>query len=260
MRKAVAVLAVLATLALPALAQTAVYSANAVGFVKISVPPAGKFVLVGLNFEAVGGGDLTLMDLFGTNSLRAGTSPANADKVLLYNAEEQRYYSYAFKKADSSFHEVLPVNRWNGESANPAIRAGEGFWIQSAQNSTETNVVTLLGQVISAEEVEFSIVPGLQMLGSQFTAWVDLAQEDWIGQGASAGTAPQRADQIMFYADDTYYMYALKQADGKWHMTMPLNQWTGAATDTLPVGIGVGLWYLARSSFTWFVTKPYLWP
>jgi len=43
MRKAIAVLAVLATLALPALAQTAVYSANAVGFVKISVPPGGNF-------------------------------------------------------------------------------------------------------------------------------------------------------------------------------------------------------------------------
>jgi len=260
MRKAIAVLAVLATLALPALAQTAVYSANAVGFVKISVPPGGNFALVGLNFEAVGGGDMTLMDLFGTNSLRSAPVPQNADKVLLYNVDEQRYYTYAFKQADSSFHEISPVNQWNGASSNPSIRAGEGFWIQSAKNSTETNVVTLLGQVISADEVEFSIVPGLQLLGCPFTAWVDLAQEDWVGQGARAAAVPQLADQLTFFVDGAYQSYALKQADGKWHMVSPINQWMGAAAANLPVDIGVGLWYFARSSFTWVVSKPYLWP
>jgi len=82
--------------------------------------------------------------------------------------------------------------------------------------------VTLLGQVISADEVEFSIVPGLQLLGCPFTAWVDLAQEDWVGQGARAAAVPQLADQLTFFVDGAYQSYALKQADGKWHMVSPI--------------------------------------
>jgi hypothetical protein len=236
------------------------YSVNAIGVVRFDIPPAGRYALVSLSFKALSGGDLTFNDLFGTNQLRGGSSPQYADKVLLYNASEQRYCKYAFKASDLQFHEVYPVYRWNLAGTNPAMPQGTGFWLQSGVLHTETNTVFISGEVISTNSRVVTLQPGFQILGPPFSEKVDFVAEDLPALGATAGTSPQYADQIMFYANDRYRKYALKEMDGLWHEIYPNYNWMKAGESNIVLEVGVGAWYRSQSSFVWTVGKPYDWP
>lgn len=230
-------------------------SVNAVGFVTVTMPPSGGFALVALNFDQVGGSnEISLIDLLGTNQLRAATAPQNADRVHLYDVASQKYYRYAFKQADLAFHEISPVNKWNLASTNPVISSGQGFWLQSGINYLSTNYVTLAGQVPMSSNSVVNIAVGFQMLGSDYSVAVNITTQFPY---AVSATAPQNADQLSLYRNGAYIRYAKKTADGLWHQISPVNKWNLAGETNVTVQVGEGFWYKAMQSSSATSSIPY---
>jgi len=119
------------------MAQAVVPSANVVGYTKVSLKSgsAGVFNLVGLNFEAVGGGKIDLQDLVpgATVGLVRGTSYLNADNIQLWNFDLGRYDTY-FLHNGSGLNNAPKANKWV-ESVTGApiatglvVRPGQGFF------------------------------------------------------------------------------------------------------------------------------------
>lgn len=238
-----------------AMAAGPVSSVNAVGYVNVTVPSSGGFVLCALNFQKVGdtNGAISFMELFGTNQLRASGSPQGSDRVLLFNPDQQIYYKYAFKGSD--FHQISPTNMWSDVAENPMIKSGQGFWLQSG-NSMTSNIVTLAGEVLNSSSTTVSVVTGYQIYGNQYSSSLNITTSTFVN--AFAGGSPQGSDQIMLFKNGGYLKYALSANDGQWHMIYPVNNWSGdAETNGIAVNVGEGFWYKAKTGSVWDSTIPY---
>jgi len=244
--KKLAVLLVAIAFIVPVVHGQTVLSKNAVGYVKVSIPPAGAYNLVAFNFRAVGGGDMTLEDVFGTDQLTQGVVPTLADQVSFWNGAT---YDTYFQKADTKFYNVLNI----AVPVNPVVAQGTPFWLKSATTATTTNEVYLMGEVVGAANASQDLATGLNHLNSPFAADLVITNNDYQNEGGTGGIVPPLADQLSIWNGVGYNNYYLKQ-DGSWGDSITLQP----ASPVIPVGVGA--WYNSKADFTTTLDRPYTYP
>ena len=107
-----------------------VESANVVGYQDITVKPG--FNCISLNFDAVGGGGISIQDLISTNDLIAGNAAATSDRIQIWDGTAFTDYYYRAYKATNPGRFLLgpcwvAVNNASVK-ADLTLHAGEGFW------------------------------------------------------------------------------------------------------------------------------------
>jgi hypothetical protein len=238
-----------------ALAQTNVYSRNAVGAVRVEVPPAGQFVMVGFNFKPIGADSITLKDLLGTNQLVKGVIPTLSSRVYIWDPSlgGGGQYVSVFQKAEGNFYKVSAPT----VQSNPLVRAGMGFWIQSPNSAVAPTNVFIMGEVLSSNETDRVHSEGFMMIANPFASPLDLNDTNinWIADGARAGTLPTLADAAYIWQGAGYMSLFLRSADSKWHYSVP--PYALATNAVIPVGGAA--WYKAKQAFTNSLSRPYPW-
>lgn len=249
---AVAAVAVTASVAL---AQTNVYSRNAVGAVRIEVPPSGQFVMAGFSFKPIGADTITLKDLLGTNQLVKSTVPLFANRIYIWDPAIGGGGGYisVFQKADGNFYFIgSPAT-----STNPLIGTGQGFWIQSPNNATTSMPVFIMGEVLSSNDTDRIHTSGFMIIANPYSAPLDINSTNlnWVADGAKHGVIPTLADNIYIWNGAGYDSCFLRTADQKWHYSA--SPYALATNAVIPVGGAA--WYSAKQLFTNSLVRPYPW-
>jgi len=243
---------------LPATSQAeedAVFSVNIVGFQRQELPNAGGVILSAPPFRAAEAN--TLLDIFGTNTLKQSLSLFLCDQVILFDASRQVYERWA-QSTDGKFYRANSLQEWNiGIEGNPVVPLGQGYWIRSASDASPDRSVTYVGNIILDEELSVEIVSGLQIISYPFSSNIDL-QETAFGQsGAAQSDSLFLADSISVFEAGAYSNYRLA-ADGVWYKANSLSEWNQGIVATRTINAGDAVFYRARQAFTWSETNKYL--
>lgn len=231
-----------------AIGQTSVNSANAVGYVKVDIPPSGSFALVAFNFEGMAGGSVTFSELFGTSSLRQSSRSTGADRVVLFG-DDQIYHTY-YQSTDGLFYEV----GFPGVAVNPLLAPGQGFWLIAKNGETASYTIFLKGQVVSSNQVTRIIKPGYNLLGYAFAADFDMATVDWSAvTGATGSNRSSAADKVSVWNPVAGYATYYLDGDFDWHLA------GGDKVTELVVPVGSSVWYQAKKEITLDLARPYPW-
>lgn len=237
-----------------AAAVDSVPSKNVVGYVNIDSPPA-KLVLAANNFRAVGGGDLTLTEVFGTDQLRQAGFAVGVDIISIWDAVTQTYANY-WQKTGGTFHDIADV--LGTTPVDPAMPVGTPFWLTPANTAATTTTLTLLGEASGADTSTQSLVTGLNQLNMSYAADFNLGDNDWIADGATGTAFLGAGDVISVWnvAAQGYANYWLKDA-GTWHL---LSDVLGSTPQDVDVLVGQTAWYTAAAAFDVTIDRPYTYP
>lgn len=257
MKKIFAVLFTAALLAAPAFAQDAVYSLNVVGFQKTTLSGPDKSGMFSNPFET---GELRLLDIFGTNTLTKGTTPAACDKIRFWDPSSQKYISVA-QYIDGLFYLLTPAGAWDPGYivTNPVVEAGTGFWITSATGSEGERLFTFVGDVIDARTNSVSLIAGYQAISYPFSSSLHISNAAFVASGATKSTTPGSADQIRVWNKTTeaYESYAL-YTDNQWYKLTAAGAWDPSYTVCTHIfEPGSSFLYYARSAFNWIEPSQY---
>lgn len=238
-----------------ALAQTNVYSRNAVGAVRIDIPPAGQFVMAGFSFKPIGADTITLKDLLGTNQMVKFNAAPFASRIYIWDPSIGGGGAYVsvFQKPDGDFYLIASPT----VKTNPIIGTGQGFWIQSPNNSTTSMPVFIMGEVLSSNETDRAHSTGFMMIANPYSAALDLNDTNihWVADGAKTGANAVLADSAYIWNGNGYISVYLSSIDQKWHYAVPPY---AIATNAL-IPVGGAAWYKAKQVFTNSLTRPYPW-
>jgi len=247
-------LILLLTVASTAHAQS-VGSANIIGYTKKNVPPSGYYVLVGSSFNPSNGLP-TLLSIFGTNQLTQHFLSAGCDKVYIWDFENQQYVSVAQKSTDHNFYYLT---NWTGSACSDReVSLGSALWVQSAGSSSETNTVSMSGNVplndSLTNQVSGSGSRPLSFICNPFPIAQSVHNLINTNDGATAHFLAAGADRIYVWdtANQQYVTLGLKN-DNQWHYA---TNWAGSAAD-ITVDVGEGFWYEALNTFVWVETKDF---
>jgi hypothetical protein len=249
--------------ALPAFSQNdAVYSVNIIGMQKVEVPPAsiaGGRQLVGVPFDSMPGN----LDQIVGNTGVASSQASLADNIIIYDplaSASQKYKTYYLRVNTSNSNK--PMWRFAGTpqfwATNVYLYPGDGFWYVNRAAQVLTN--SMVGDVVMDDEVNISILPGLQLLSYPFSSSTTLG-----GLGLTNGVAnsvPSLADGITIFDPyetsqnqyKTYYL-RLNGSTPSWRTTTSPQQWAS----NVVVEARQGFWYNSKTAtgFTWRVIRPY---
>ncbi len=234
-----------------ALAQTNVYSRNAVGAVRVDIPPTGQFVLCGFNFKPIGSDSTTLLSLLGTN-VPGHTTALRATRVHMWdpyaNAGGGGYLSVYFRTGQ--WHTIV-----GNVVTNPTIAAGAGFWIQSGSTAPTTFPLFIMGEVISSGVVDRVMEDGFSLISNPYSAPLNLNDTNisWQADGATGRNVALNADTVYVWNGVGYDNYYLK-ADYRWYYVIG-----GAYASNAVIPVGAGAWYKAKVPFTNSLVRPYPW-
>lgn len=252
--------------ALAAMASTAqtnqVLSRNAVGYVRLDIPPAGQFTLVASPFvplEPVAGpGTLTLQDVLPKESgIKFSQNPNQVDKVYLWDVGNQVYQTVGMKTNGQYY---LLAGYASNPATNPAVLLGEGFWIQSPSAVSTVHTVYVMGEVPSASNVTNPISPAYQFRANPYPVTASLDSLINTNHGALGTGNPNTCDQILMWTtNQTYLNLGLKTPTNRW---WPLSTWTVTSYPVVTVEPGQAFWYRSKrvSAYNWTSAKPYTWP
>ncbi|MDZ4200210.1 MAG: hypothetical protein U1E27_13105 [Kiritimatiellia bacterium] len=214
-----------ATLSLSASAQDT-YSANAVGFIKLELPPG--LSLVSTPFVKVGGETPTIGDVFGTNV------PDFSVVHVYHPSTGYRTFSFVFGE--------WYTGATGGQSTNQLDR-GSGVWFKNpASSNVVLNVVGEVpgGAAFATEIVELPV--GLSLVSFSFPASTPIA---------ASGLVPDNFDVIHSYMPGEGYR-SFSYVFGQWY--------EGATPVSFSFEPGKAYWYKSVSQKTWTQPKPYVWP
>ena len=223
------------------------------GFSKVD-KPAGKLSLVGVCFGSMT--NSTLNDVCPIEQYNGSRLVNSADRIIVWDATTQAYSTYALYDNGSGVKEWRDYNDFYGSAENPSIPVGSGFWVNSLGSSTDTNLV-ISGSVITEDSVTNHMVTGLQLMGYSFSTEADLNNTALKDQGAGSRLV-NNADRVIAWNVSTqaYETYALYD-DGN-----GVKEWRDynnfySAPGAIPVDLGHGFWYDAKSTFDWIEQNPY---
>jgi len=230
-------------------------SVNAVGFVNKTLKP-NQWMLATCNFQKVGGGTNTLLDVFGTNQLAQNDSVAYCDVVILWDTDQSKYQTYA-QWTDGVFYKANDATEWNNAiAANPAIPVGSAMWVvPSSAQSTNKNL-TLAGEVVGVATQYLGIVSGWQMIGYPLTSDVPLQNTGFAASGASKNDSVAYCDQVVIWLGDSYQTYAL-WTDNNWYKANDATEWNNSIAATNTIALGDGFWYIGQTNLTVTEVSPY---
>ncbi len=236
-------------------AENGVYSVNVVGFQKVGMAPAGEFILTAPPFEA--GVTNTLLDIFGTSTLKQDNNLLNCDRVILHDPVEQVYQAWA-QWTDGVFYKANNPTEWNaGIAGNPEVPAGTGFWIVSASDSAAERAIAYVGDVVLSESIPVGILEGYQILAYPFSSDVPLQNTSFFTDGAARDNNMLLCDRVHIYHGGQYQAYAL-WTDGQWYKANNPTEWNQGILATNDLRAGQGFFYEAQAGITWSETNKYL--
>ena len=232
-----------------------VSSVNVVGYVNKTLQP-GAAIMMTCNFQKVGGGTNTLLDVFGTNQLAQNDSVAYCDVVILWDVAQSKYQTYA-QWTDGVFYKANDLAEWGaGIAANPQVPVGTGMWVVPSSAQVTNKTLTLAGEVVSVATQMVNIVAGLQMMGYPLTCNVLLQDTGFAASGAGKNDSVAYCDLVITWLGDHYQTYAL-WTDNKWYKANDLTEWGSSILATNTIVLGEGFWYLAQGNITLSEVSPY---
>ena len=231
----IAALAVVASV-VAASAQQEVLSANAVGYVKRSVPGGQLFEVASIPFDNLAATDGTQLYKFGECQAAEDLKPG--DKVSFWVAGSQTWETYT-KNARTG--------KWPQGALDHQLMVGEAFFVQN--NSSDVTDVTLAGQVPAEKKIErlieyegngrFSFVSSPYPVDTTFGA-TEIAEQ--LPPGS----------KVMFWNPVTAWATYTKTArTGKWPQ--------GALDTEIKAGAGFFVQSAGDAGY-WEPERPYSWP
>ena len=228
--------------------------------------------MIAFNFEPVDGSKSFAITNFisNTEDLIAGTGPANADQIQVWDGSKFDIYFYrAYRATNPNKFTLGPA--WVkvgaiGSITTDSIPQGAGVWFARPATAPESVTITVSG-AINKGSFKHDIASGFNMISSAFPVDMPLntltAEEtgsvaqtcpiDWVASGAVAGTGPANADQIQVWDGSKFdiYFYRAYRATNPNKFTLG-PAWVkvgniGAKTaDKIPAG--KGFWYARPST------------
>ncbi len=268
MKKTALLLGLLSVIGISVAVAEPVPSVNAVGYMQVTLPAAGKLIMVGSPFDPTNSDTSTprrLLDIFGVNSgLRSSGSRSAVDKVLLWDFANQKYASFALT-TNGWFASPVSAGSWSVQT-NPIVPRGLGYFLQSSSGSTTSSVITMAGQVPSALTNAITIVGDitsspLQMLVNPYPVSRSIDSLINTNHGAIGSASRSACDKIILWdtANQKYVTLGLKLPTNRWNYSASNATWTNTIPD-LTVSPGDGFWYLSKTNFIWQSDKTYVWP
>jgi len=245
--------------ALFAVAQTEVASINIVGYSKRSVN-SNDWVMLSVNFDKVGGGTNTLLDIFGTNQLKQASNLTLCDKIIMFNPSTYLYQTYAQKTG--VFYKANDVTEWNLKTvaSDTRIPVGTAFWFVPGYGATN-KTFNLMGQVVTVATQKIDLVNNWQLLSSPFTCDFALSNSAFFANGASRAKNLTLCDKVITYDGTNYQTYALF-TNGLWYYANNVTEWNTSRSNGVVSSnvfqLGEGFWYIAISNMVWSETNKYL--
>lgn len=252
-----------------AMAAEPVSSVNAVGYYNVTLPPNGKFIMMGSPFDPTGSDtntQRTLQDIFGSNSgLRKSSSKSLVDRVYVWDIPSQTYLILGQNATNDLFARVKDNTTWS-HPTNPVVPRGYAFFIQSVSSETNASTITLAGQVPYALTNALPIVgdPGsspFQMVMNPYPVDTTLDSLINTNHGAVADSSKSLCDRIWIWdtAKQTYGILGLKAPSNRWFYCSNNGLWS-SNIPPIVVKAGEGFWYIGKTNFTWNSDKTYTWP
>jgi hypothetical protein len=209
--------------------QEGVYSANALGYIKKTVPPEGKLACVTIPLHSLT--DDT--NVFGRTTL-AQQMPAGS-VVYFWNPETQ-VWSGGGKG----------VKGWSSAQSNRVVVAGEGFFLKSPADQTTPIPITFAGEVPSEATLSRAIVGGnaIATVGNPYPADFKFGTST-LASNAAAGS-------IVYFWNPTNQVWS---GGGK-----SVKGWSSAQAERVVAATEAFFLKEAGSGLVWSPEKPYTWP
>ncbi len=205
------------------------------GYQRIEIPPAGGVNLIGYNFTSET--PLTLLDIFGTNQLVQSSRSRNADRIFVWNGSA---YDNFFQKTDGLFYDIL----YPSIPTNVVIPNGCAMFLQSADNSSLTNVITISGTVLMTTFEEQVYQTGFVTLANPYPTDINFNSTNFNWSAATANNRSRNADKIYIWNQDSggYEAFYLNGS----------RVWTPLIATILDPVLpnGAGAFYEAQGTFT----------
>ena len=210
----------------------AVESANIVGYQEFTIPAGQQMAMFGIMFDAVGGGTLTVQDIFAdqVNTFTGGASRANADQILYWTGSTYQVL-YLNKSTNAGRNGwwcnggTPPAGDWGSNNAKctHVVQPGDAFWLSRKTYEDSALTVKMVGQVVVGQNgaKPVTINTGMTLIGTPFTApfipnpdKVDAnkAKIDWESLGCIGGASRANADQLLFWTGTTYHVLYLNKS------------------------------------------------
>lgn len=207
-----------------------VLSANAVGYVKRTVPAGGKFQIVSVPFANIASEDGS----YKFSDTQIASDLPLLSEVMFWDDAQQSWVTG--RKTGKG---------WTGLPTTP-LKAGEAFFLKSPDSSTDDVEVTAAGEVPADATLSRAYVGGGSALSTAASAYpVDVKFAD-----TELADALPLLSEVMFWdAEGQSWSTARKTGKG----------WTGVPAEPIQAGEGFFV-KSAGAAGTWDAVKPYTWP
>lgn len=209
--------------------QEGVYSANALGYIKKTVPPEGKMTCVTIPLHSLTDGT----NVFGRTTL-AQQMPAGS-VVFFWNPETQVWGGG-----------MKSTKGWSSGLSNRVVVAGEGFFLKSPTDQTTDIPITFAGEVPSEATLSRAVAGGnaLTTVGNPYPA------DFLFGTSTLASNAP--AGSVVFFWNPTNQTWGggMKSTKG----------WSSGISNRVVAATEAFFMKEAGSGLVWSPEKPYTWP
>ena len=208
-----------------------VLSANAVGYIKKTLPAGGKLVAVSMPLDSM----TEANNVFGRTSL-AQEMPVGS-WVHFWNDINQTWIA-GLKSGKG----------WAGGESNKVVKPGEGFFIQGPKTADVDTEVTITGEVPPDATISRAILDNKRLSSLANPYPVDFK----FGSSDLAAQAPVNSQVYFWNQANQTWVAGLKSGKG----------WSAGESNTV-VQAGEGFFLqqpAATPATTWDAAKPYTWP
>lgn len=239
-----------------------VYSVNAVGLVKKTVPPT-SLIMCGINFNAMVTNDINTVF---AGQLTGALDSGSSDVIIKWDATAQQYVA-AWKVDGSGFAEY--DGKWFADDGafppNPSpitFAPGDGFWVRNNHSFTQT--VTFAGEVPTAATITNVVKSQLNLLSYPYSAATSVNDPTNLLSTVAVGALDSGSSDILILWNVAAQQYVSlwivggsgTEFDGFWYYddgAFPPN----LANETLSVGDGFWLRRQRTGQVLWMPAKPY---
>ena len=237
-----------------------VESANTVGYTTVNLT-AGKWYMIGIQFQDIGGGAIKLDDLIKLSGVTASTWEDQETKAIEIQYWNGGNYDHLYYISDAYAYGTeteLGKDCWaldGVESSDFAKTPGEGFWLHATTAAIGQNAtLTVKGEVKDAESATVSFTANRwKIISNPFPVAIDL--NDVVTSGVTASTWDNQetdAAEIQYWNGSNYdHFYYISDAYAAGTETeLGTNCWAldGVQTEGDSISVGGSFWLLSKQS------------
>lgn len=233
----------------------ATVESDIVGYTTITLKPG--YNMVNPCFNDLTSDEGILLDDFlpgTTTGLCASSSLLQASRIFIWTGGQYEIYSLYKEPRGTSAKDY----KWVDESKQVGtrrVKPGDAMWIIQPETAAEIEV-SVAGVVPNDISKTHTITPGMNMIGSGFTAAWDLNNcgIDWETVG-KASSSLLVADTVMLWSEGEYKIYSLyKEPRGT---SVKDYKWVDAQKNLAePIPVGAGVWFKSNTSETRTIEEP----